>query len=136
MHGQIWFGGRVWTFDYPGRALLVHTAASEQLFEPKHTVPLGFPADGTGRRLANFPSIDASVGDERQFTFLFDTGATVRLSEAAALRESGESRPANRATCFVVASIFDRWMAEHPTGRWLKTPMRTMTALLLWRCRR
>ena len=86
---------------------------------------LGFLTVRTGRRVTHFPSVEASI-DGESFAFLFDTGATVRLSDMALAELASSSKGAaigagvgskEHATCFIVASIFDRWRARHPGWR-------------------
>ncbi len=119
MLGEAWFAGRVWSFDYSQGRLLLHAAADEALFDPAHTVRLGFRSGEDGKRLLHFPSVEATI-DGETLPFLLDTGATVTLSEAA-LAELGDGGPAARATCFVVASVFDRWRARHPDWRCIES---------------
>jgi len=108
MLGQAWFGGRVWTFDYPGRRLLLQPLE----FKPEQStaVPVGFPTDADGRPSTHFPSISAQV-DGQDHWFLFDTGATAHLSLAARDALGASERI---ATCFVVASVFETWRTAHP----------------------
>jgi len=125
MLGPEWFAGRIWTFDYPRGQLWVHAEPPESLVDPAHTVSLGFLTVRTGRRVTHFPSVEASI-DGESFAFLFDTGATVRLSDMALAELASSSKGAaigagvgskEHATCFIVASIFDRWRARHPGWR-------------------
>ena len=114
MLGQEWFGGRVWTFDYPNGAMAWHDSAAGMEFDPAHTVPLGFPAKD-GVRTTSFPRIEATI-DGETISFLFDTGATLALSDDA-LARLGDGGAKVRGTSFIVASIFDRWHAAHPDWR-------------------
>jgi hypothetical protein len=115
MLGQEWFGGRVWTFDYPARTLAWRDSAEGLRFDPASTVALGFPVGEDGSRSTNFPSIDAEI-DGETLPFLFDTGATLTLTDAA-WQALGGGGAKVRATSFVVASVFDRWRASHPDWR-------------------
>jgi hypothetical protein len=108
--GQVWFGGRVWTFDYPGRQLLVHSDSSAVSDTAGNLGPLGFPINAAGRRGAHLPSIDAAINGETH-AFLFDTGATVRLSDSALAEIGGES--AERGTCFITTGLFEQWRTSH-----------------------
>ena len=105
MLGQPWFGGRVWTFDY------VHGHMSVDAIENPvagETIDMGFPKnESTGRRTSHFASIEAEVAGTVR-PFLFDTGATVVLTETA-LAELRDHQPAQRATSFVAASVFEEW---------------------------
>lgn len=113
--GQAWFKGRVWTFDYPGRRLLLRAPGDLPRHSPEHVVPIGFQANAAGVRQANYPRIQAAIVGEK-LDLLLDTGATTNLTPAA-LSTVADSRPAICATSFIVASVFDRWHAQHPEWR-------------------
>jgi hypothetical protein len=117
MLGQEWFGGSVWTFDYPARTMTWRPDAKGIAFDPAHTVPLGFPAK-EGARTTNFPSIEATI-DGETLAFLFDTGATLALRDDA-LARLDDGGPKVRGTSFIVASVFDRWRGRHPEWRVLE----------------
>lgn len=114
MLGQEWFGGGVWTLDYPARTMTWRPDAKGVAFDPAHTVPLGFPSKD-GARTTNFPSIEATI-DGETLPFLFDTGATLALRDGA-LAKLGDGGAKVRGTSFVVASVFDRWRERHPEWR-------------------
>ena len=80
--GQSWFAERVWKFDYIGRQLAFHEA--ENLSQPldHHCCVLGFLTDDKGERQNSFARIQATI-DGDLLDFLFDTGATVHLTEDA-----------------------------------------------------
>ncbi|MDI3285477.1 hypothetical protein [Polyangium sp. 15x6] len=115
MLGQAWFQGRTWTFDYPGRRLLLRATGDLPAHDASHRVSLGFPMNEAGTRATNFPRIQAQI-DGQTVDLLFDTGATVNLTDqaAAALADGG---PVVRATSFIVQSTFDRWRQDHPEWR-------------------
>ena len=115
MLGQDWFAGRVWTFDYPGRRLLLRAAGDVPRLAPAHVVPLAFKSDSAGRRTLNFPRIRVEI-DGDSLDLLFDTGASARIP-AAALATLGDGGPAERGTSFITTEIFDRWRARHPDWR-------------------
>ncbi len=110
MLGQLWHGGRVWTFDYRRGRLLLHPSSDGMSFDPEHTVAIGFQTDASGRRVQHFPSIEATI-DGESFWWLLDTGATIALTEDAVDALSG---PATRAASFVTARTFDRWRERNP----------------------
>lgn len=113
--GRVWFAERVWTFDYPGRRLLHRPAGGLPTHSPDQRVPLGFQADAEGRRTTHFPRIGFVVaGDSLQA--LFDTGASMRLTDAA-LAELGDGRSALRASSFISAEVFDAWREAYPDWR-------------------
>lgn len=112
--GQAWHADRVWTYDYPHGRLYEGPA----LAHDGRTVALGFQTDDAGRRTNAFPRIDATV-DGETWSFLFDTGATLSLTEEARARLEGEVAPLG-GTCFATASLIERWTARHP--EWLMVP--------------
>jgi hypothetical protein len=115
MLGQAWFAGRVWTFDYPNGQLWLHAPDDTLPRDPEHTVPLGFQDDTGAVHGVNFPRIRALV-DGDSLDLLFDTGASTTLTDSA-LALLGDAGPAERATSFIVQSVFDRWHTGHPDWR-------------------
>jgi hypothetical protein len=115
MLGQVWFKDRVWTFDYPGQMLWLRAPGDIPAHDPTHRVPLGFPVGSNGQRQTNFPRIQIRV-DGETIDLLFDTGATVYLTDSA-LEELDDGRPAQRATSFITQTTFDRWQRKHSGWR-------------------
>lgn len=116
--GRWWFADRVWTFDYPGRKLLLRAAGDLPPHAPEHRVPLGFQTGPDGKRTTHFPRIQARI-DGETLDLLFDTGATSRLTRDA-LAALGDGRGADRGSSFIAASVFDRWVERHPDWRVLE----------------
>jgi hypothetical protein len=114
MLGQQWFAGRTWTFDYPGKRLLLWPEKSAPAADASRRVPLGFKATEGGGTLA-FPRIQVEV-DGETLDLLFDTGAMTVLSDTA-LATLGDGRAAARGTSFITSSVFERWRKKHPTWR-------------------
>jgi hypothetical protein len=114
--GARWFDGRSWTFDYRMQRLVLDDDSPD--IDPAHVVPLGFQRDRAGAPTSSFPSIEATV-DGDTCAFLFDTGATLALHDDAYARLEDRA-PQKRGTCFVVASMFDRWREQHPGWRVLE----------------
>jgi hypothetical protein len=110
--GRLWFADRVWTFDYPARRLLLHSAASPRRPESAKSVVLGFQLDSAGHRTTHFPRIGIEV-DGDSLDLLFDTGATTDLTDSA-LAVIGDNRPGRRAGSFISGAVFDRWRTENP----------------------
>jgi hypothetical protein len=108
MLGQAWFGGRVWTWDYPAGRLTLEGHGWTPGFSMTH-VPVGLRKD-----LA-FPRIAIRV-DGEDFDMLLDTGAMTVL-EPAALAKLGDGGPARRATSMIVDSRFQAWRKKHPDWR-------------------
>lgn len=112
--GQGWFGGRVWTFDYPGRRLLLRHGGDLPPHEEADEVPLHFPKDKGGVPYMHFGRVTIEIEGER-LDMLLDTGATLTPSpEGVAALGDG---PAHRGTSFITRSISERWRAAHPGWR-------------------
>ena len=115
MLGQRWFAGGVWTFDYPAKKLILCRTPFLATGEMRrHSAPLGFRHEW-GLRSANHAGFDVSIAGETVHALL-DTGATVWLSPEA-LQIANDEQPAERATSFVSAQLFDRWRIAHPEWR-------------------
>jgi hypothetical protein len=113
--GEWWFADRVWTFDYPGHHLFLRSPGDLPAHTPEHQAALGFQTGEDGRRTSQFARIQAEI-DGETLDFLFDTGATTLLTDAA-LATLGDGRPAERGASFITASTFARWHAKHPEWR-------------------
>ncbi len=112
MLGAAWFRDRVWTFDYANQTLVLHRDAIG--CDDGSTVPLGFP-EREGARVGHYPRVQAEI-DGTVHDLLFDTGATVLLTEDG-LAGLGDDGPAERATSFMVRSVFEAWRKRHPDWR-------------------
>ena len=114
MLGEAWFGGRVWTWNYPEKTLTLEASA----WKPSATatrVPLGFPVDEKGARGDNFARITVRI-DGKPIDLLLDTGATTVLTpEAVAATDA--KLPATRAASFIADSQFQAWHTAHPEWR-------------------
>ena len=115
MLGQQWFAGRVWTFDYPAKRLLWRAPGDVPKHDKTHEVALGFKTSPSGKRQNNFARIPIEV-DGVKYDFLLDTGATNILPEDV-LKMVGDDLPGERATSFLVRSVFDEWHRKHPEWR-------------------
>jgi hypothetical protein len=114
MLGEAWFGGRVWTWDYPGQRLLLEGSGWHA--DPAATrVALGFKSGPDGERATNFPRI-AILVDGKPIDVLLDTGAMTILT-ADAMKVLGDSQPAERATSMIADSTFQAWRRAHPDWR-------------------
>ena len=113
MLGHAWFGDRVWTFDYERKEMRYHTSSAGLIENADHTVSLGFRKDEEGRRVNNFPSIEATI-DGETYAFLFDTGASLVLSDSAHAKLGG---PPVQGTSFISESIFEKWRSDQPEWR-------------------
>jgi len=122
--GQQWFAGRVWTFDYQRKKLLWRAAGDVPAHDPSHEVRLGFKTSGSGRRQNNFARLPVEV-DGETFDFVLDTGATNVISEEQK-KLLRDDLPLQRATSFLVRSVFEKWHAKHPEWRAFDN-MKTLT---------
>jgi hypothetical protein len=109
--GQAWFANRVWTWDYPGRRLILR---GEKWHPPNSATPwpVHFKTDKSGRRVTNFPRVEIDV-DNQRIPMLFDTGAETYLTQEA-LQRLDDGKAAFRATSMISKSVFDRWHQRHP----------------------
>lgn len=112
--GANWFGERRWEFDYPRGRLRLLAAGELPHSAPEHRVALGFQKDDKGRQTTHFPRIAVRI-DGETLQMLFDTGATVMLSEPAVDTLGGG--PSARAGSFIVNSVLERWRKRHPDWR-------------------
>ncbi len=112
--GRTWFADRIWRLDYLGHTLALLGAGTTEA--SPHRVPLGFQVDSAGRRTTHFARIRVAI-DGDSLDLLFDTGATISLTDAgwAALRGDGE--PRERGTSFIAQTVFERWRQRHPDWR-------------------
>lgn len=112
--GQSWFGGHVWTWDYPARKFILEHA---NFAAPKsaRAVPLGFKTDAHGKRVTNFPRIVVKI-DGADVPLLLDTGAETFLTPVA-LAALKDGEPRLRATSMIAKSLFDALRKKHPGWR-------------------
>lgn len=115
MLGHEWFGGRVWTFDYPRQRLLLRVAGDVPEVEAAHRLPLGFKSDEAGKRALDFPRVQVHVNGA-PLDLLFDTGAMTELTPGA-LAAVDDGGKAARATSFITATQFEAWRKAHPAWR-------------------
>lgn len=112
--GEAWFGGRIWTWDYPKQKLTLETAAWKPAKDAAR-VALGFPVDDKGARGDNFARITVRI-DGKPIDLLLDTGATTVLTPEA-LAAVGDKLPATRAASFIADNQFQAWHKAHPEWR-------------------
>jgi hypothetical protein len=110
MVGHNWFAGRVWVLDYPHhQAAYFPTASAPKPFGP-HTIPMTLKAPLE----QDDPRIQVIVAGDT-VDMLLDTGATSVLSpEAIGIVGAG---PAERASAFAAARLWDGWHKKHPEWR-------------------
>ncbi len=113
--GQGWFGGRVWTIDYPRGKFLHRVDGSVPVHDARDRVPMHLPMAADGQPERAFGRIAITV-DGTSLDMLLDTGATLVATPAAA-RALGDEATLRRGTSFVEKSIFDGWRKRHPEWR-------------------
>jgi hypothetical protein len=114
MLGEAWFGGRIWTWNYPGKTLTLEGSAWKPSKDATR-VPLGFPADDKGERAADFARITVRI-DGKPIDLLLDTGATTVLTPEA-MSAIHDTLPATRAASFIADNQFQAWHTAHPEWR-------------------
>lgn len=116
--GQLGAGylpGRVWTFDYPKKRLVVE-GSTWRPSANAHVASLGFQLDEKGTMTSGFPRLTIQVAGE-DLNMLLDTGATAHQT-AIGSKATGE--PAVRGegvTSYITRSMFERWHKDHPEWR-------------------
>jgi hypothetical protein len=111
-----------------GKALLWRAAGDLPAHDKTHEVKLFFRSNASGGRSNNFARIPIQV-DGETIDFVLDTGATNFLPDDV-LKQLGDGRGAERATSFLVQSIYEKWHAKHPEWRVLEN-IKTMTGTAL-----
>ena len=105
-----YFQRAVWTFDYPGKQVVVHRGKWKHPRDA-HSAPLGFREDD-GRW--GWPRVVVTV-DGSTLDMLLDTGATARLTqEGKDATHADVARDGLGVASYITASTFDRWKNEHP----------------------
>ena len=112
MFGAPWFAGRAFTFDYAGKRLWLRAPGDLPTGPRAHRIALGLRRDEDAG--APFARIEVKV-DGATLDMLFDTGATITLSDAAKQQLGGTA--SDRAASFVIETLFARWHAAHPEWR-------------------
>jgi hypothetical protein len=116
--GASWLQRRVWTFDYPRRALVWHCDGAQPPHAAADEIPISFATDANGKLAgdAEYPQLQVDVAGEN-FLASLDTAASVALSAqgVAALGPGGVVR----STSFARHSIVRSWHKLHPDWRYV-----------------
>lgn len=110
--GQSWFANRIWLLDYLNNEMGYSDKDSDFNVTGFQSTPIGFKHDDNGIQQPSFPRIQAKI-DGEWLDFLFDTGATVHLTNEA-LDILGNGDGLFRGACFITKSQYDKWRAKHP----------------------
>jgi hypothetical protein len=116
--GQLGAGylpGRVWTFDYPARRLILEGAGWRP--DPaSHPTALGFPRSAKGELASGFARITIRV-DGQPLDMLLDTGATAHPTAAGEKASGTPTVDGYGVTSYITTSVLERWHHAHPDWR-------------------
>ncbi|MDQ2701350.1 MAG: hypothetical protein M3Y70_00730 [Pseudomonadota bacterium] len=118
MLGATWFADRTWEWDYPAGTLRLMPDRALPRADAAHVVKLGFQRGEDGEATTHLPRIAARI-DGVELQFLFNTGATFRLNEAAA-EALGDRDVIQRAGSFISTSTLEAWRERHPDWPYLE----------------
>ena len=107
--GGRWHAEKIIDFNYPSKSISnLDSLPNTSKFTK---VDVGFQKNADGNYTTAFPSIDIEV-DGQVIPMLFDTGASAwpTVQARKLLGQSGTQV----ATSFIVSSIFDKWVKDHP----------------------
>lgn len=110
--GQSWFADRVWFLDYQNREMGYNNKGISYDTTGFQSAPIGFKHDDDGVRQISFPRIQAKI-DGEVMDFLFDTGATVHLTDSA-LETLDKGDASLQGTSFITQYTFEKWRGQHP----------------------
>ena len=113
--GQDFFMNRSWTFDYARQEIWVNTPLTKSEPAGDHTQTLGFKKNSRGDKLFGHPSMTIEV-DGETIPVLFDTGATICLSEEGKLLLGTDQMTIGGS--FIANSIMKRWRERHPDWKY------------------
>jgi hypothetical protein len=108
--GQFFFINNSWTFDYTTGKIFINTPLSNNLKE-ENVQGLGFKKEKNGNKRFGHPSMKLEI-DGKIIDFLFDTGATLLLSENG--RKEFREIKKSVGGSFIAKSLFDKWHEQHP----------------------
>lgn len=111
--GQFFFINNAWTFNYKTGAMSVNTPLSKDNVDENIQV-LGFKKDKMGNKRFGHPSMKLVI-DGKVIDFLFDTGATLLLSDSGKAKLGIEAKAT--AGSFIAKSVFNEWHLQHPDWR-------------------
>ena len=110
--GGRWHAEKILDFNYPSKMISNLASLPDISQFSKHK--LGFQKNKDGNYTMAFPSFKIVI-EGKTIPMLFDTGASAWPSSEA--KEILKANDNQIATSFVIASIFDKWVEDHP--EWL-----------------
>lgn len=115
--GSGYLPGRIWTFDHPGRRLILEDAAWHP-DRSAHATPLGFQHKD-GQPAKGFARITIHV-DGQPLDMLLDTGATAHPTPAGRKASGTPTVNGYGVTSYITTGMLDRWHKAHPGWRIVK----------------
>ncbi|AIF48504.1 hypothetical protein [Dyella japonica] len=115
MLGSNYLNGRIWTFDYPAKQLILQGKHWTPVVDD-HAYTLGFQKDAEGKRARAFPRVVIRV-DGQPLDMLLDTGATAFPSESGKQATGTPTVNGFGVTSYITHSQLERWHAAHPGWR-------------------
>ncbi|QNK01851.1 hypothetical protein [Dyella telluris] len=116
--GAPYLDGRVWTFDYPARKLVLQGTAWTPA-KDDHAEALGFQNNDQGKRVQAFPRVQIRV-DGEPIDMLLDTGATAFPSDTGRQVTGTPTVNGFGVTSYITHSQLESWHARHPEWRVLE----------------
>ncbi|RDI99157.1 hypothetical protein DVT68_11830 [Dyella solisilvae] len=116
--GSSYLDGRIWTFDYPSKKLILQSEDWTPT-QDLHAFTLGFQKDANGGKLRAFPRVEIRV-DGQLLDMLLDTGATAAPSESGQRVTGTPTVNGFGVTSYITRSQLERWHSAHPEWRWVE----------------
>lgn len=110
--GGRWFADKVWNLNYLQNSFYFLAGGLNTELNGFDEVALGFQVNSKGTRTMNFPRISVTI-DGEPIDMLFDTGATITLSEDAA-KNLSYAKGTKIGGSFIIRSLFDKWHKSNP----------------------
>lgn len=101
----------VWTFDYPGKRVVLHKGAFKAS-APATSLFLGLKEDG---EKMGWPRVTITIQGGQQLDMLLDTGATSHLTKEGKNATHAETTSDGIGVAsYITASMFEAWKKAHP----------------------
>jgi hypothetical protein len=110
--GARWFADKVWRLNYLESSFYFLPDGIKTELNGYDEVPLGFQVNSEGIRTMNFPRISVTI-DGEPLELLFDTGATITVSEDAA-KELPYEKGTEIGGSYIIRSLFEKWRNSNP----------------------
>jgi len=113
--GQNFFMEKSWTIDYIHRQVWVNTPITVSDQDKSNVQKVGFKKNADKVNVYGHPSMTIEV-DSEKIDVLFDTGATIVLSEKG--KKDLNTTEKSIGGSFIATSIFDKWRKDHPDWKY------------------